>query len=62
VTGYLTYDANVARLDDLHRRAGGRLVVRDAGALVELLSLRAGRLRAATNPRRLRLRWAYRAA
>jgi hypothetical protein len=32
VTGYLTYDANVARLDDLHRRAGRRLAVRDAVA------------------------------
>jgi hypothetical protein len=30
VTGYLTYDANTARLDDLHRRAGRRLAVRNA--------------------------------
>jgi hypothetical protein len=136
VTGYLTYDANVARLEDLHRRAGRRRTARNAvtptraraeepvtirrateadratlerlaaldsalapagevliaevggqalgavevagGAvvadpfrptaelveLVELLSLRARRLHAATNPRRPRLRprWAYRTA
>ena len=131
MTGYLTYDANVARLDDLHRRAQRRRTGRDAGTrtrawdaervtirrateadratlerlaaldsaatptgevllavvdgqalgavevasgaaiadpfrptaeLVEQLSLRARRLRAATNPRRPRLRWAYRTA
>jgi hypothetical protein len=30
VTGYLIYDVNVARLDDLHRRAERRLAVRSA--------------------------------
>ena len=72
MTGYLPYDANVARLDDLHRRALGAISVasgatiadpfRPTAELVELLSLRARRLRAATHPRRPRLRWAYRAA
>jgi hypothetical protein len=29
MTGYLTYDANVARVDDLHRRAQRRRIARD---------------------------------
>ena len=59
MTGYLTYDANVARLDDLHRRAGRRLAVRDA-----VTRTRACDAEPITIRRRLRLRprWAYRTA
>jgi hypothetical protein len=60
VTGYLTYDANTARLDDLHRRAGRRLTARNAGPQTPARDAQ----RATASPRRMRLRprWAYRAA
>jgi hypothetical protein len=59
VTGYLTYDANAARLDDLHRRAGRRLAVRVAGTRTRPRDADPITIR-----RRLRLRphWAYRTA
>jgi hypothetical protein len=60
VTGYLTYDATTARLDDLQRRAGRRLAVRNAVTRTPTRDAR----RATASPRRMRLRprWAYRAA
>jgi hypothetical protein len=65
VTGYLTYDANTARLDDLHRRAGRRLAVRNAvtqTAARDAPRVRADRPRATASARRRRPRWSYRAA
>jgi hypothetical protein len=74
VTGHLTYDANVARLENLHGRAERRRMARRAARtsipaatqtrvgvadpfrptaeLVELLSLRAARLRGGSDRRR----------
>jgi hypothetical protein len=61
VTGYLTYDANVARLDDLQRRAGRRLAVRDAVTRARACGAEPITIRRRLRPR-LRPRWAYRTA
>lgn len=60
MTGYLTYDANTARLDDLHRRADRRPADRNGVTRTPARDAQ----RATASPRRLRLRprWVYRAA
>ena len=55
MTGYLTYDANVARLDDLHRRAGRRLAVRDVGTRPRARGAEAVMIRRATEADRATL-------
>lgn len=65
MTGYLTYDANVARLDDLQRRAGRRLAISQASARdARPVTLRRTTTTAADRAAgvRLRPRWAHRAA